>query len=95
MLRSLEASMPPGVCWTRPEGGFFIWLTLPRTIDAAVLLPRAVKEAKVAFVPGAAFFPDRSGAHTLRLSFSLASAEATEAGIARLSQLITEVLNCG
>ena len=92
MLRSLDATMPPGVSWTRPAGGFFIWLTLPPEIDAAKLLARAVEEAKVAFVPGAAFFPDRSGANTLRLSFSLASPEATEAGIARLGRLITKVL---
>ena len=95
MLHSLEAHMPPGVSWTRPEGGFFIWLTLPPAIDAAVLLPRAVAEAKVAFVPGSAFFPDRSGANTLRLSFSLASPEATETGIARLGRLVTETLRGG
>jgi DNA-binding transcriptional MocR family regulator len=95
MLRSLEAFMPRGVSWTRPEGGFFIWLTLPPAIDTAALLPRAVEEAKVAFVPGGAFFPDRSSANTLRLSFSLASPEATEAGIARLGGLITETLRTG
>ena len=88
MLRALRAHMPPGVTWTEPEGGFFVWVTLPEALDAGALLRRAVDEAKVAFVPGAAFFPGRSGANTLRLSFSLADPARTEQGIARLAGVI-------
>ena len=92
MLRALRAHMPPEVTWTEPEGGFFVWMTLPPHVDAAELLRRAVADAKVAFVPGAAFFPDRSGQNTLRLSFSLNDEATTEQGIARLAEVVRHVL---
>ena len=88
MLRALAGRMPDGVDWTKPEGGFFVWMTLPLGFDAAALLKRAIAEEKVAFVPGAAFYPDRGGANTLRLSFSLNEPAATEEGVARLAQVI-------
>lgn len=88
MLRALRAHMPQEVAWTEPEGGFFVWMTLPPHIDAAALLRRAVADAKVAFVPGVAFFPDRSGKNMLRLSFSLNDEAATEQGIARLAEVV-------
>jgi DNA-binding transcriptional MocR family regulator len=88
MLRALRAHMPQEVAWTEPEGGFFVWVTLPPHIDAAELLRRAVADAKVAFVPGAAFFPDRSGQNTLRLSFSLNDEATTERGVARLAEIV-------
>src|SRR4051794_35396341 len=71
MLQALADFLPAGVSWTRPDGGMFVWLELPDGIDGAALLERAVREARVAFVPGAAFHPDRTGANTIRLSFSL------------------------
>lgn len=92
MLGALRAHMPSGVVWTEPEGGFFVWVTLPEGIDAAALLDRAIAEARVGFVPGAAFFPNRSGGNTLRLSFSLADPAATEAGIARLAEVVRRML---
>jgi len=88
MLAALAAEMPPGVTWTRPAGGMFIWLTLPETIDAAALLPRAIAEARIAFVPGRAFHCDGSGANTLRLNFSLADEARIEEGVARLGALL-------
>lgn len=88
MLAALEEHMPAGVSWTRPDGGLFIWLTLPRNIDAADLLRRAVEEISVAFVPGAAFFPDGRGGNTLRLSYSLPPESIIRDGIARLGDLI-------
>ncbi|MGE0719102.1 MAG: PLP-dependent aminotransferase family protein [Alphaproteobacteria bacterium] len=88
MLAALARHMPPGVSWTRPEGGMFIWVTLPDQIDGARLLADAVAEARVAFVPGGAFFPDGTGANTIRLSFSLADDAAIDSGIARLGALI-------
>lgn len=91
MLGALERHMPKGVTWSRPEGGMFVWVALPEGFDAAALLPRAVEEAGAAYVPGEAFFADRSGANTLRLSYSLPSVEDIEAGIARLGGLISRV----
>jgi DNA-binding transcriptional MocR family regulator len=70
MLKALEKYMPKGMSWTKPEGGMFVWVTLPEGVDGEKLLDRAVQEARVAFVPGAAFYPDRSGRNTARLSFS-------------------------
>ena len=90
MLRAMRAHMPEGVTWTEPEGGFFVWVTLPERLDAKVLLSRAVATVKTAFVPGAAFFPDRSGANTLRLSFSLGEPAVIEEGIGRLARVVRE-----
>ena len=80
--------MPKGVQWTRPQGGLFVWVTMPDRIDAATLLQRAVDEAKVAFVPGHAFYSDGSGRNTMRLSYSLPTPEQIDDGIARLGRLI-------
>jgi DNA-binding transcriptional MocR family regulator len=66
----------------------FVWVTLPETIDGAELLRRAIAEARVAFVPGAGFFPDRSGTRHIRLSFSLNESAKVEEGIARLGALV-------
>ena len=89
MLAALETHMPEGVTWTRPGGGLFVWLRLPDRMDGASLLDRAVKEAGVAFVPGAAFFHDDRGRNTLRLSYSLATEAEIAEGIARLAKLLT------
>lgn len=88
MLGALEREMPEGVEWTRPEGGMFIWVTLPKGLDGAALLARSLESARVAFVPGQAFFADGSGANTIRLSFSCASEEMIDEGIRRLGGLI-------
>jgi len=88
MLAALEANMPAGVTWTRPQGGMFVWVTLPESIDGAALLAEAIRSEKVAFVPGRAFFADGSGSNTLRLSFSCASDQMIDEGIARLGRLI-------
>jgi DNA-binding transcriptional MocR family regulator len=78
----------PGLERTEPQGGLFSWVTLPQDMDAAALLRRSLEEAGVAFVPGAAFHPDGSGANTLRLSYSLPSVERIEEGVRRLARLI-------
>ena len=88
MLGALARHMPAGVRWTKPEGGMFIWVTLPEGMDGASLLARSIETEKVAFVPGQAFFADRSGENTLRLSFSCANDEMIETGISRLGRLI-------
>lgn len=88
MLAALDREMPATVSFTRPEGGMFIWLTLPQGVDGAELLARAVREQRVAFVPGGAFFADGSGRNTLRLSFSCATDDQIDQGIARLAKLL-------
>ena len=88
MLAALKAHMPSGVTWTKPEGGLFIWLTLPPHIDGKALLQRAVEEYNVAFVPGSAFFADGQGRNTIRLSYSLPTEERITEGIARLAKLL-------
>lgn len=92
MLAALEAYMPEGVGWSRPEGGMFVWLTLPEEADAAQLLERALEEEKIAFVPGAAFFADGSGRNTLRLNFSMLDAAQIEEGMLRLGRCLGAVL---
>ena len=89
MLAALARHMPDSVSWTRPAGGLFVWLTLPREHDGAALLHRAVGEVNVAFVPGAAFFTDGTGTNTIRLSYSLPSEDKIEEGIRRLAGLIS------
>ncbi|WP_165218855.1 aminotransferase-like domain-containing protein [Affinirhizobium pseudoryzae] len=88
MLAALAKYMPASTSWTKPEGGMFIWVTLPAGLDGAELLARSIETEKVAFVPGQAFFADRSGANTLRLSFSCANEAMIEEGIQRLGRLI-------
>jgi DNA-binding transcriptional MocR family regulator len=88
MLAALEREMPAGVDWTKPEGGMFIWVTLPTPLDGAALLAKSLETERVAFVPGNAFFADESGANTLRLSFSRADQATIDEGIKRLAGLI-------
>ena len=93
MLEALQAHMPDGVSWTEPEGGMFIWVTLPDTLDGADLLKQSLESERVAFVPGHAFFADGSGRNTLRLSYSTSTEGKIAEGIERLGQLITRALN--
>ena len=88
MLAALAANMPEGVTWTTPEGGLFIWVTLPRHLDGAEILRRSIAEAGVAFVPGGAFYTDGSGRNTIRLSYSLPTEAQIAEGIARLGKLV-------
>lgn len=90
MLAALAREMPEGVSWTRPEGGMFVWLTLPEGIDGAELLAKSLKSERVAFVPGRAFFADGSNGNTLRLSFSCADEAMIAEGIARLGRLLRQ-----
>jgi 2-aminoadipate transaminase len=91
MLSALERFFPPGVQWTRPQGGLFLWVTLPAGLDAAEVLKDAIAE-KVAFVPGASFFPLGGGRETLRLNFSYPDPQTIEEGIRRLGTVLTRRL---
>ena len=82
MIQALEKAFPDpslGVKWTRPQGGLFLWVSLPEGIDTADVLLEAVKE-KVAFVPGAPFHPGGDGRNSMRLNFSNASDGADRRG---------------
>ena len=91
MLDSLEEHMPEGVKWTRPQGGLFLWLTLPEQFDTTDMLPEVIQE-KVAYVPGEFFHPDGSGKNTMRLNFSFCSPEQINEGIARLGKAFKKKL---
>ena len=93
MLAAMDEFMPGTVSYTRPEGGMFIWLTLPENIDSRHLLAQALEDAKVAFVPGQAFFCDHSGRNTARLSFATEKPDRIRDGIERLALLIKRVHN--
>ncbi len=94
MLEALDRHMPRTIRWTRPRGGFFTWLTFPESVDTAALA-RAAIEQKVAVVPGAAFTPDGSGTHELRLSFSKVRDEDIDEGVRRLAQVAAAALETG
>jgi 2-aminoadipate transaminase len=85
LLAALAREMPAGVEWTRPQGGFFSWLTVAG--DAADVARRAADEG-VAVVPGALFYPDGRGTSNIRLSFSMVDEELIDVGIARLAALV-------
>ena len=87
MLQALTATMPAGCGWTKPHGGFFVWLRLPDGIDAKAMLPRAVS-SRVAYVPGTGFFADGSGHGYARLSYSLPDPGQITEGVRRLSEVI-------
>lgn len=87
MLAEMEKCMPEGVKWTHPEGGMFLFITLPEHMDALELFHKAI-EKKVAFVTGNVFYCDGGGTNTMRLNFSYVSNEKAIAGIQRLAQII-------
>ena len=87
MLSALEEHAPPGVSWTHPQGGLFLWVTLPPDICAQEVFRTAV-EHNVAFVPGTSFHPCGGGQNTMRLNFSYACPERIREGIARLGQVL-------
>lgn len=95
MLEALARWFPPGVRWTQPEGGFFIWATLPEDVDAAALLEASV-EAGVAYVPGASFFAEDGRPpliNTMRLNFSYCAPVVIEEGIQRLGRVLAHRLD--
>jgi 2-aminoadipate transaminase len=90
-LTALSAMMPPGCHWTRPGGGFYVWLGLPDGVDAKAMLPRAIS-SRVAYVPGTGFYADGSGRRYARLCYSLPDPERITEGIRRLASVIeTEI----
>jgi len=91
LLDALARYMPAGVRWTRPEGGLFVWVSLPAELDAREILKQAL-EQKVAFVPGASFHAQGGGRNTMRLSFSHCTPGRIAIGIQRLAGVIEAAL---
>jgi 2-aminoadipate transaminase len=91
MLAALGEYLP-SLSWTKPDGGFFVWVTLPEELDSKAMLPRAVKEL-VAYTPGTAFFADGQGRQNIRLSFCYPTPEAIRTGVGRLATVINGELD--
>lgn len=93
MLAAMARHFPPGVTWTNPRAGMFIWVTLPEYLDTAALLTTAVEKEQVAFIPGHAFaHPGIAAHHHLRLNFSNCCLSDIEEGIARLGRILESVI---
>ena len=87
MLESLDEHFPAVAKWTKPSGGFYVWVTLPPEIDTTALMPKAIV-AKVAYVPGTAFFADGFGSWSLRLSYCFPTPERIRDGVKALGGVI-------
>ncbi len=90
MLDALAEYFPREATWTRPEGGLFIWATLPDYIDTTDLLARALREENVAFVPGRAAYLDGRGGSSMRLNFSGVGEDDIREGVRRIGKVIAE-----
>jgi 2-aminoadipate transaminase len=89
MVKALRDNFPAEATWTEPEGGLFIWATLPDYIDTSDLLAKALR-ADVAFVPGQAAYVDGRGRHSMRLNFSGVTADEIREGVRRIGEVIGE-----
>ncbi|WP_114558345.1 aminotransferase-like domain-containing protein [Desertihabitans aurantiacus] len=92
MLDGLAEFMPAGTTWTRPDGGFFVWLTLPEGLDSQAMLPRAIT-SRVAYVPGSAFFADGFGARHMRVSYCYPPPDRIREGCRRLGEVLHRELD--
>jgi 2-aminoadipate transaminase len=91
MLAAMDRFFPPKVEWTQPEGGLFLWVTLPEYLESAAVLKEAI-EQNVAFVPGLPFYPCGGGHNTLRINFSYANPDTIREGINRLSTVLDKMI---
>lgn len=91
LLGALEATMPEGVMWQRPEGSFYVWLTVPESLDTNELVLAALDRG-VAFVPGSAFYADGQGRHEARLSYCLPTEEELDRAGRILGEVFTDAL---
>jgi 2-aminoadipate transaminase len=92
MVKSIEKYFPADVSYTHPEGGMFLWVTLPKGVSSMELFDLAIKD-KVAFVPGNPFYINKDETNTLRLNFSCVDEETIETGIKRLGKSIEKLLS--
>ncbi len=91
MLETLDQYFPKSATWTRPEGGFYVWVNLPSGVDTKALMPKAIV-AKVAYVPGTAFYADGLGSWSMRLSYCHPTPERIREGVKALGQVVSEAL---
>jgi 2-aminoadipate transaminase len=91
MLDSLEAHFPKEATWTKPGGGFYVWVTLPPEIDTKAMVPKAIV-AKVAYVPGSAFYADGFGSWQMRLSYCHPTPERIREGVKALGAVVKQEL---
>ena len=91
MIHCFKKYLPENVTWTEPEGGLFLFVTLPSEIDTDNVLEKAVKR-NVAFVAGSTFFCNESGHNTMRINFSFSDPEVIEEGVKRLAIVLKEEL---
>ncbi len=91
MMDAMKKYFPPTVKYTKPHGGMFLWVTLPESVSAMSLFPKAL-EKKVAFVPGDPFYADVKNVNTMRLNYTNADCETIEEGIRRLGDCIRQLL---
>ncbi|GAA4061703.1 PLP-dependent aminotransferase family protein [Actinomadura miaoliensis] len=89
MLDALETLMPKGCTWTRPSGGFFVWLTVPEGLDTKAMAPRAIAE-RVAYVPGTGFYSNGDGRRHMRLSYCYPEPHRIREGVRRLAGVLEE-----
>ena len=89
MLEAIDETFPDDATWTRPAGGFYVWVTLPGWVDTRAMLAAAV-ERRVAYVPGTAFYPDGRGANQMRLAFCYPTEDRIRDGIGRLGALLED-----
>jgi 2-aminoadipate transaminase len=87
MADALGAHMPDGTTWTRPQGGFYVWLTAPDGVDT-VALSAAARARKVAYVPGRPFYPAEAGAAQIRLAYSRVADHLIDEGIRRIGEVL-------
>ena len=92
MLSALAEHLAEGITWTRPDGGFFIWLTMPAGVDTYPLLYQAI-DAGTVFIPGAAFTPGEGPSNKLRLAFSAVSSEDIAEGVRRLAPILNAAVD--
>ena len=91
MLESLDAHFPKEATWTKPGGGFYVWVTLPPEIDTKAMVPKAIV-AKVAYVPGSAFYADGFGSWQMRLSYCHPTPERIREGVKSLGAVVKKEL---
>jgi 2-aminoadipate transaminase len=91
MLAAMDRYFPPVIRWVPPEGGMFVWCTLPKGMSASRLFKKAV-QANVAYVTGNVFHADGGGDETLRLNFTNSTPDRIEEGIKRLGKVFSEAL---
>ena len=92
MLQALEEHFPASATWTKPGGGFYVWVNLPPEIDTKAMMPKAIV-AKVAYVPGTAFYADGFGSWSMRLSYCHPTPERIREGVKALGQVVKQEMS--